>query len=128
MTKQPKAAGEPQTSTDGKLSPERRKEILAQALSTRLARPGQWRVETQADYYAVVVGRKPVNHILHLLLSVFTLGFWLIVWLVVAMTGGEKRYKLSVDEYGNGTIEKLSGELVQFVGWLLGLLGCAGLV
>ena len=104
------------TSTDGKVSPQRRKEILAQILSTHLARPGQWRVETQADYYAIVVGRRPVNHILHLFLSVLTLGFWLIVWLGVAMTRGEKRYRLSVDEHGNGTIEKLPAELVQFVG------------
>jgi hypothetical protein len=109
----------PVTATGGKVSPERRKEILAQVVSTRLARPGRWRVETQADYYAIVVGRKPV--ILNLLLSVLTLGLWLIFW---AMTGREKRYKLSVDEYGNGTFEKLGGELPQFVGWLLGLLGC----
>ena len=120
LAEQLRAAGGPSTATDGKVSPERRKEILAQVLSTRLARPGQWRVETQADYYAIVVGRKPV--ILHLLLTVFTLGLWLFVW---AMTGGEKRYILSVDEYGNGTVKKLGGELPQFVGWLLGLFGCA---
>ena len=107
------------TATGGRVSPERRKEILAQVVSTRLARPGRWRVETQADYYAIVVGRKPM--ILNLLLSVLTLGLWLIIW---AMTGREKRLRLSVDEYGNGTIEKLGGELPQFVGWLLGLLGC----
>jgi hypothetical protein len=33
-----------------KVSPERRKELLAQGLTTRLARPGQWRVESQTDY------------------------------------------------------------------------------
>ena len=32
-----------------------------------------------------------VNHSLHLLLSVFTLGLWLPVWLVVALVSGEKR-------------------------------------
>jgi len=42
-----------------------------------------------------------VNHILHLLLTVFLCGFWLPVWLLVAVTGGEKRSVLAVDQCGN---------------------------
>ena len=75
-----------------------------------------------------MVGSKPANHILQFILSVLTLGSWLIVWLAVAMTRGEKRYRLGVDEDGNATIEKLSAELVQFVGLVLGVLRCACLV
>ncbi len=90
-----------------KISPERRKELLAQSIANQLSAPGKWRVESQTDYYAIVVGGKPVNHILHLILTVLTLGFWVIVWIVMAFAGGEKRYKISVDEYGNGTNQKL---------------------
>ena len=42
-----------------------------------------------------------MNHILHLLLTVFLCGFWLPVWLLVAVTGGEKRSVLAVDQCGN---------------------------
>ncbi len=66
-------------------TPERRKQILAQGLATRLSRPGQWRVEPQADYYAIVVGGKPVNHVLHLILSLVTFGIWLTVWVFVSV-------------------------------------------
>ena len=36
----------------------------------------------------VVVFRKGTNHILHLLLSIFTAGLWLIVWIGVAIKFG----------------------------------------
>jgi hypothetical protein len=64
---------------------------------------GGWRVESQADFSATLVkGRRP-NHILHLILSILTAGLWLIVWAIVAITGGEKRRAMSVDEYGRIT-------------------------
>ncbi len=34
------------------------------------------------------VERKGTNHILHLLLSVFTFGFWVIIWVLVAIKFG----------------------------------------
>jgi hypothetical protein len=43
----------------------------------------------------------PVNHILHLLLSVFTCGLWLPVWLLIMMFGGTKQQHIYIDEYGN---------------------------
>ncbi len=50
-----------------------------------------WRIESDTETHTILVkGRRP-NHILHLLLSVFTLGLWLIVWVVVTVTGGEER-------------------------------------
>jgi hypothetical protein len=45
-------------------------------------------------------GHRP-NHILHLILTLITLGIWLIVWILVVALGGEKRKVVSVDEYGN---------------------------
>ena len=59
------------------------------------------RLESVTPYSAVVVTGRPVNHILHLLLTVFLCGFWLPVWLLVAVTGGEKRSVLAVDQCGN---------------------------
>ena len=50
-----------------------------------------WRVESESDTYTVLVRGQRPNHILHLLLSVFTLGLWIIVWVIIAATGGEER-------------------------------------
>ena len=54
-----------------------------------------------ASTMAVVVSGKPVNHILHLILTIVTVGFWGIVWLILVIAGGEKREMITVDEYGN---------------------------
>ena len=58
------------------------------------------RVESQTDFQAVLVSGRRVNHILHLLLSLFTLGLWLIVWLLLALFGGERLETVRVDEQG----------------------------
>lgn len=59
-----------------------------------------WRVESQTDFQAVLVDGHRTNHLLHLILSLVTLGLWLIVWGIAAIVGGEKRRVLSVDENG----------------------------
>lgn len=59
------------------------------------------RLETATPYTAVVVTGQKVNHVLHLLISVLLCGLWLPIWLLVALTGGEKRHVLSVDQCGN---------------------------
>lgn len=80
------------------LSPERRRAILAEKIAEQ-ARSG-YRVESQTDYQAILVkGHRP-NHLLHLILSILTLGLWLFVWLTVVIFGGEKRRMISIDEYG----------------------------
>ena len=78
---------------------EQRRAILAQQVQQAVGRG--LRVETQSDTMAVVVNGKPVNHILHLILSVFSLGLWLIPWLIMVVAGGERRTMISVDEFGN---------------------------
>lgn len=85
--------------TTTQLDPENRKAILAREVAAEI-RKG-WRVESQTEFQAVLVkGHRP-NHLLHLLLSVFTIGLWLIGWLLVAVFAGEKRQVLEVDVYGN---------------------------
>lgn len=39
----------------------------------------------------VLAQRKTPNHILHLLLSIFTSGLWLIVWILLIITKGSWR-------------------------------------
>lgn len=80
-------------------TPDQRKAELGRAVASWTA--GGSRVESMTDYQAVMVSGKPVNHVLHLLLSVFTCGAWAFVWIYLAVTGGESRSVLHVDEWGN---------------------------
>ena len=50
-----------------------------------------WRVEHESEAQTVLVRGHRVNHLLHVVLSVLTLGLWLIVWLFVTLNGGERR-------------------------------------
>jgi hypothetical protein len=93
-----------ETTADARKSPEQRKELLARAVANQV-RQG-WRVESQMDYQAVLVTGQRVNHILHLILTLVTLGLWAIVWIVLAFIGGEKRMVIEVDEYGHTNIQK----------------------
>jgi len=36
----------------------------------------------------IITGQKGVNHVLHLVLTIVTLGFWLPVWILIAIFGG----------------------------------------
>ena len=44
---------------------------------------------------------------LHLVLTIVTLGLWVFVWLGIAAFGGEKRKFASVDEWGNTNLQNL---------------------
>lgn len=76
-----------------------RKAALAEAVAREVAAGA--RVESQSDYQAVVVRGQRVNHTLHLILTLVTCSLWGIVWLILVLTGGEKRVVLQVDPYGN---------------------------
>lgn len=76
-----------------------RKVLLAQQLQTAAARG--LRIESQSEFQAVLVEGKPVNHVLHAILTIFTCLLWGIVWAIIAATGGEKRQMVVVDEFGN---------------------------
>jgi hypothetical protein len=82
-----------------------RKVILAQQLQTAAARG--LRIESQSDFQAVLVEGKPINHVLHAILTIFTCLLWGIVWAIIAATGGEKRQMVVVDEFGNVIWQKL---------------------
>jgi hypothetical protein len=51
---------------------------------------------TGKRHHHVTVDRRdqpghPVNHVLHLILSVLTAGIWVPVWIIVALASAEKR-------------------------------------
>ena len=50
-----------------------------------------YHVEIQTAELTQLVKGHRVNHILHLLLTVFTVGLWLPVWIGVALFGGGRR-------------------------------------
>lgn len=78
---------------------EQRKRALAQAVQREVM--GGARVESQTDEAAVLVTGKPINHILHLILSFLTCFAWVLVWGVLYGVSRERRIMLTVDPYGN---------------------------
>ena len=89
----------------GRKTTEERKELLARTVMGQVASGA--RVESQSDYQAVLVRGKPVNHVLHLILTLVTVTLWGWVWIAMAIFGGEKRSMVTVDEYGNVAVQKV---------------------
>lgn len=85
--------------TPAVMSIEDRRARLAMAVSQAVNYGA--RVESQTDTTAVLVRGGRPNHVLHLILTLVTFGFWAIVWIIVALASGEKRQMIRVDEYGN---------------------------
>ena len=50
-----------------------------------------WRVESEVGDHVIVVRNHRVNHLLHFFVTLFTLGLWLIPWILIGITGGERR-------------------------------------
>ena len=88
------------------ISSDDRKAALARTVANEV-RSG-WHVQSQTDFQAVMLkpGTK-VNHVLHLILTLLTIGFWSIVWIILAVTHKrEHRKVIDVDAYGNVNIQK----------------------
>ena len=83
-----------------------RQEALTLAVQGELRQGG--RIESQTHDTAVVIRGGRVNHVLHLLLTLFTLGLWVIVWLILALAGGEKRRIVTVDTIGTVSTQEIS--------------------
>lgn len=89
-----------------RVSSDERQSRLAQTVASQVATG--MRVESQGPYNAILVKGKPVNHVLHLILTLVTLGFWLIVWIILVLIGGEKRSQVTVDDFGNTSVQQLT--------------------
>lgn len=62
------------------------------------------RVESRSATQAVIVWGNTTSggvHVIHFLMTMFTCGFWLLVWIPVAMFTRQKRVTITVDPYGN---------------------------
>ena len=101
----PPSQGPPRKPVPHGKTAEQRKEALALQIQTVEAQG--FHIESQSDFRAVAVRGKPVNHVRHGIISVVTLGAWLIPWLILAVAGGETRALISVDELGNAPVQTL---------------------
>jgi hypothetical protein len=119
----PQQTPEPHTSPTAahkQLSQAERASILENNLVQATGQGGH--VETRSATEAVVVYGRPVNHVLHLLLSVFTCGLWVPVWLLVTATGGQRRATICVDPDGNVSETKAAiGPAKELLWTLIGL-------
>ena len=76
--------------------------ILDNAVMLRVSQGG--RVESRTPFQAVMVYGKPVNQVVHAILTVFTCFLWAIVWLMAnSSKSGEHREVIQVDPYGRVT-------------------------
>lgn len=75
-----------------------RRALLDDALMSRVAAGAV--IEHRQDFEAVVRYDKRVNHVVHGILSLITLGAWLVVWLIVAFYARPARFALRVDTFG----------------------------
>jgi hypothetical protein len=80
------------------LTPQERNAMHDQQLMAVASQGG--RVETRTANAAVVVTGKPVNHVLHLLLSLFLCTMWVPVWLIMAAVGLERRATIPGGPHG----------------------------
>lgn len=80
------------------VSPEQRQQMLGMAVNAEVVRGASIREMDQTS--AVLLKKDEVNHILHLLLTVFTCGLWAIIWLLAAASARVHMYRLVVDEFG----------------------------
>ena len=80
------------------MGPDQRRWALDDVVAREVA--GGWRVVDRSDFHVVLTTGTPVNHVLHLLLTVVTCGLWGVVWLFAAIAGGTSTKALFVDEDG----------------------------
>jgi hypothetical protein len=82
-------------------SPATQTAALQHAIALSSARG--WRLEGTSPGVATMVSGHRPNHILHLLLTIFTCGLWAIAWIIIAATVTEKRLTIVADLDGNIT-------------------------
>lgn len=87
------------------LKPTERRRLLSQQLAV-MEQEGK-RIVFHGDYQAIVADGTPVNHILHLMLSFFTIGLWAIIWIIDISFHKESKELVRVDSKGNVTVSDL---------------------
>ncbi len=88
-------------------SADERKALLARTVTNLVAQRGGRRVESQSDFQAVIVRGRHVRNVLHLVLSVITVGIWIPVWLVMWLIYRERRDIVAVDDSSNVNVQNV---------------------
>src|SRR5688500_4300357 len=99
-TSSPQQGGNMTTMTTGPQRPDDKARRIALDNAVMKASRSGWRTVSRTVTQAQLVNGKSVNHILHLLLTLLTLGLWVFVWIGLAIFGGERQRLLTVDEFG----------------------------
>ena len=84
-----------------KRSPEDRKQGLDNYLVRLMAHRNDAAILMRTDHQASIKTGKAPNHILHFLLCIPTIGFWVIVWILISISNKVRTDIVTVDEFGN---------------------------
>jgi hypothetical protein len=104
---------------DQMLTADQRSAILDEELFELVRKGGN--VKARTTISAVVETGKPVNHVLHLLATVFMCGLWLPVWFLISAFGGTWSRTVTVDEHGevHDTYQDSAAKSRRLLMWLL---------
>ena len=80
-----------------------------QALAERVDRhvAAGYSIDTRTEHVVTLVRGHRVNHTLHAILSVFTVGFWITIWALLTRFGGRRTLTLYLQP--DGTIRETTG-------------------
>jgi heat shock protein HtpX len=57
-------------------------------------------IESEGDYAFLLARGRPINHLMHLVMTLFSFGLWLPIWIPTAIFGRERWRLVEIDEYG----------------------------
>lgn len=98
------SASEIVADTPRTFEPDERKAALARAVANEVR--GGWHVQSQTDFQAILVKGKRTSHGVHLFASIFTIGFWVPVWLFMTYHNRDQHRTVDVDPYGNVNVQR----------------------
>lgn len=83
--------------------PDQQRDVLEAAVADFLART-RGRVAFSGQSRVVVLTRHPVNHVLHLVLTLITGGLWLLPWVLISIGGREDAHTITIADDGAATV------------------------
>lgn len=81
------------------LSTEQRTAILDEFVAQKLM-TGRFDLISRTPLEAVFRSTRKTSHVLHLILSVITLGLWIPIWITMSLVNSKKTLRVYVDEDG----------------------------
>ena len=88
----------PEARSAQSLSEDERRSWLAQQVDDHVGQG--WQIVSRTENLAALRFGKPINHVLHLLLTLVTCGLWALVWIYLALFQGEKHKTISTADAG----------------------------